>query len=208
MQSDIEYGSTLSFKKSILAYVPSPHPAYLRDTHDILVRRGFKPSSTHQASSMPNFYFDDRSTSEILQPFLVALHVSPLLLLSGPASSGHNRCSWMNLFAVRHPVSACLSCVVLICTLSCALPSAIRKNPKSLKLWRQKFGVVSSGLLLAEPLRTYSAILTKPGKIWRSILRQMIRIGIPNCEVRLVHYFRHPIYRPSHTNHRYQRPCL
>lgn len=44
---------------------------------------------------------EDRTKDELLQPFLVALHVSPLLLLSGSASSGRNRCSWMTLFAVR-----------------------------------------------------------------------------------------------------------
>lgn len=41
-----------------------------------------------------------RTSDEILQPFLLALHVSPLLLLSGPSSSSRNRTAWMTMFAV------------------------------------------------------------------------------------------------------------
>ena len=64
-----------------------------------IFRRGITPSLRGD-EELKDSIFDDRDREEILQPFLLALHVTPLLLLSGPSSSGRNRVSWMNMFAV------------------------------------------------------------------------------------------------------------
>lgn len=45
---------------------------------------------------------DARENDMVVQPLLLALHVSPLLLFGPPLCSCNNRASFSSLFAVRH----------------------------------------------------------------------------------------------------------
>lgn len=49
---------------------------------------------------------DSRENDMVVQPLLLALHVSPLLLFGPPASCSNNHASFSSLFAVRRDESA------------------------------------------------------------------------------------------------------